>query len=249
MQADQALQRRLLDLQAADTALAQLAHRRRTLPELAALADRTAKGSALADEILDAQTRASDVADEQRRLENEVDAVRARATRDEQRLQGGGLPGKELEGLQHELVTLARRQSNLEDQLLEVMEEREQVDATVGELVTRRAALDDEIAELSSARDAAFTEVDDSIAQRSKERAAIADEISAGSADLLALYERAREHGGGVGAAVLRQRRCEGCHIELAGSELAAVRAAAPDEVVRCDNCRRILVRTEDSGL
>jgi hypothetical protein len=48
---------------------------------------------------------------------------------------------------------------------------------------------------------------------------------------------------------VLRQRRCEGCHIELSGSELAAVRAAAPDEVVRCDNCRRILVRTEDSGL
>lgn len=247
--ADQAIQRRLLDLQAADTALAQLAHRRRTLPELAALADRAAKGSALADEILTAQTRASDAADEQRRLENEVDTVRARATRDEQRMQSGGLPGKELEGLQHELVTLARRQSNLEDQLLEVMEEREQVDATVGELLTRRTALDEEIAELTSARDAAFTEVDASITQRSKERAAIADEINAGAADLLTLYERAREHGGGIGAARIRQRRCEGCHIELAGSELAAVRSAAPDEVVRCDNCRRILVRTEDSGL
>ncbi|MGH8861615.1 MAG: C4-type zinc ribbon domain-containing protein, partial [Jatrophihabitantaceae bacterium] len=62
-------------------------------------------------------------------------------------------------------------------------------------------------------------------------------------------YELAREHGGGVGAAMLHQRRCEGCRIELSGSELSAVRSAAPDEVVRCDNCRRILVRTDESGL
>jgi len=27
------------------------------------------------------------------------------------------------------------------------------------------------------------------------------------------------------------------------------VRSAAPDEVVRCDECRRILVRTAESGL
>jgi predicted nucleic acid-binding Zn-ribbon protein len=246
VQADHATQLRLLDLQAADTALAQLAHRRRTLPELAALSERTAQGSTLADELLDAQTRASDVADEQRRLENEVDTVRARASRDEQRMQSGGLPGKELEGLQHELVTLARRQSSLEDQLLEVMEEREAVDAKVAELADRRAALDADVAELTSARDAAFAELDSSAAERGKERAAIAGEIPG---DLLALYERARDHGGGVGAAMLRQRRCEGCHIELSGSELSAVRAAAADEIVRCENCRRILVRTDESGL
>jgi uncharacterized protein len=246
VQADHATQLRLLDLQAADTALAQLAHRRRNLPELAILAERTKTGSALADEILDAQTRASDVADEQRRLEDEVDTVRARATRDEQRMQSGGLPGKELEGLQHELVTLARRQSSLEDQLLEVMEEREQVDATVSELVARRTELDEEIARLTGARDVAFTEVDASAAERSTQRAAITAQLPA---ELLGLYERAREHGGGVGAAMLRQRRCEGCRIELAGSELSVVRAAAPDEVVRCENCRRILVRTDESGL
>ena len=246
VQADHAIQLRLLDLQAADTALAQLAHRRHTLPELAALAERTTQGSTLADELLDAQTRASDVADEQRRLENEVDTVRSRATRDEQRMQSGGLPGKELEGLQHELVTLARRQSSLEDQLLEVMEEREVVDANVAELAARRAALDADVSELTTARDAAFAELDSSGAERATEREAIAAEIPR---DLLALYERAREHGGGVGAAVLRQRRCEGCHIELSGSELSAVRAAAADEVVRCENCRRILVRTDESGL
>jgi uncharacterized protein len=246
MKADHEAQLRLLDLQAADTALAQLAHRRRTLPELAALAEREQLATALAGDLVDAETRASDAADEQRRLENEVDAVRARAERDEQRLRSGGIPARELEGLQHEVATLARRQSSLEDDVLEVMEQREQADEALAELTARRTVLDGERAELIAARDQALAEIDQASEARARDRAAIAAEIPA---DLLALYERAREHGGGVGAAMLRQRRCEGCRIELSGSELSAVRAAAPDEVVRCDNCRRVLVRTAESGL
>jgi predicted nucleic acid-binding Zn-ribbon protein len=239
-------QLRLLDLQAADTAIAQLVHRRKTLPELAAIAQRDERSEALHNDAVDAQTRLDDIAAEQRRLENEVETVRSRATRDEQRLQAGGLPPKELEGLQHELTTLARRQSTLEDELLEVMEQREESDATVAELTGQRASLDAERSDLIAARDRALAEIDEAQARRTAERAAVAADLPA---DLLALYERAREHGGGVGAAMLRQRRCEGCHIELSGSELAAVRAAAPDAVVRCDNCRRILVRTAESGL
>lgn len=246
MNADHSAQLRLLDLQAADTALAQLAHRRATLPELAALAATEERAAALRNEAVDADTRSADVADEQRRLENEVEAVRARAARDEQRLQSGGLPAKELESLQHEIATLARRQSTLEDDLLDVMEQREQSDAAVAELHRQQAELDAERTRLETARDAAFAEIDAAAAQRTAERAAIAGELPG---DLIALYEKAREHGGGVGAAVLRQRRCEGCRIELSGSELSSVRVAEPDAVVRCDNCRRILVRTAESGL
>jgi hypothetical protein len=244
--AENAIQLRLLDLQAADTALAQLAHRRATLPELAALAEREKRTESLHNEIVEAQTRAEDIAAEQRRLENDVDAVRAREARDEQRLQAGGLPAKELESLQHELTTLARRQGTLEDELLEVMEQREDADSVLAGVVKQRDELDAERGDLTAARDVAFAEIDAAIQQRTVERAAIATEIPA---DLLALYERARGHSGGVGAAMLRHRRCEGCHIELSGSELASVRAAVPDEVVRCDNCRRILVRTAESGL
>jgi len=246
VKAAHAAQLRLLDLQAEDTALAQLAHRRRTLPQLAALAERDIRSRDLGNELLDAETSAQDVADEQKRLEAEIDAVRGRASRDEQRMQSGGLPAKELEGLQHEVATLARRQGNLEDDLLEVMEQQESVDASVAELRGRRDALEQEIAELGAERDAAFTEIDAMIAARTQQRAAIVGDIPA---DLLALYERAREQGGGSGAAVLRQRRCEGCRIELSGSELSRVRTADADEVVRCDNCRRILVRTAESGL
>lgn len=246
MNADHAAQLRLLDLQSADTALAQLAHRRRTLPELAALAERAERATALAGDIIDAETRASDAAEHQQRLENEVDTVRARAARDEQRMQSGGLPAKEIESLQHEVATLARRQSTLEDDLLEVMEQREGADAALAELTTQRAVLDGEVGELTANRDAIFADIDHAASVTNSDRARIAAEIPP---DLLALYERAREHGGGVGAAMLRQRRCEGCRIELSGSELTAVRNAAPDEVVRCDNCRRILVRTDESGL
>lgn len=246
MNADHASQLRLLDLQAVDTALAQHAHRRRTLPELAALDARGKQAAALADEIVDAETRAGDSAAEQRRLENEVDTVRSRSVRDEQRLQAGGLPGKELEGLQHELVTLARRQSSLEDDLLDVMEQAEQTVAAVADLHKRRDALTAEVAELAEKRDAALAEIDAAVTEKTAQRAATAAGLPA---ELLALYERAREHGGGVGAAMLRQRRCEGCRIELSGTELAAARAAAPDDVLRCENCRRILVRTDESGL
>jgi uncharacterized protein len=241
-----AAQLRLLDVQGADTALAQLAHRRRTLPQLADLAARDARAEELHNDAVDAETRLGDIATEQRRLENEVDAVRARANRDEQRLQAGGLPAKELEGLQHELTTLARRQATLEDELLEVMEQREEADSALAALNSEQATLNAERAELTAARDAAFAEIDQAVVQRTAERDSIAAELPA---DLVKLYERAREHGGGVGAAMLRHRRCEGCHIELSGSELAAVRAADSDTVVRCDNCRRILVRTAESGL
>jgi len=241
-----AAQLRLLDLQEADTFVAQQTHRRTTMPELRAIEERAERATALHDDVVDVETRLADIAGEQRRLENEVEAVRARAARDEQRLQAGGLPAKELEGLAHELTTLARRQSTLEDELLEVMEQREQADGELAALRAQRTVLEREQAELGAVRDAAFAEIDSVSAERRAQRDTIAAELPE---DLLAIYERARAHGGGVGAATLRQRRCEGCRIELSASELGSVRKAEPDVVVRCDNCGRILVRTAESGL
>jgi hypothetical protein len=243
--ADPATQLRLLDLQAADTALSQLAHRRRTLPELAAIAEREKEAVTAQLELVEAQTRVADIALEQRRLEADVDTVRNRATRDDARLQAGGLPAKELESLQHEIVTLGRRQGTLEDELLEVMERAEEAEAQLAEATKRHEAMAGEQHDLAATRDAAFAEIDAATAQRRPERESIAAQLPA---DLLGLYERARTHGG-TGAALLRARRCEACHMELSGTELSAARTAAPDEVVRCDNCRAILVRTAESGL
>ncbi len=245
MNADPAVQQRLLELQAVDTALSQLAHRRRTLPELAAIAARSKDAEDLHNQLVDVQTEVADIELEQRRMENDVDAVRARASRDEARLQTGGLPSRELESLQHELVSLARRQASLEDELLDVMERSEQAQAALADVRRRHDSVLAEQRELEAARDAAFADVDQTVATRTPRREAISSGMPA---DLLALYEKARAHGG-TGAAMVRQRRCEGCHMELSGSELSAARSAAPDAVLRCDNCRAILVRTAESGL
>lgn len=246
MKADLKAQQRLLALQAVDTALAQLAHRRDNLPELAELAQADERLSTLRDDVVRAETEVSDLDREQKRVDQDVEQVRARADRDRARLESGAASVKELEGLQHEVESLARRQTTLEDQELEVMERREEAEAA---LARARAELDNNTsrrAEVEARRDKAFEEIDAARQAREEERKGIVGDIPP---DLLALYDKVRAGQGGVGAAALRQRRCEGCRIELAGAELSAVRQAAADEVLRCENCRRILVRTPESGL
>jgi predicted nucleic acid-binding Zn-ribbon protein len=244
--ADPFVQLRLLDLQAADTALSQLAHRRRTLPELATIDSCERRAATVRTQIVDAETGLADLVAEQRRLETDIDTVRTRADRDQQRMASGGMPAKELSGLQHEVSSLARRQGVLEDELLERMEAREAADRQLEQLRGELAEIDRERQGAEVARDQVFAELAAAESRRTAERT----ELAAGlPADLLALYDKVRESSGGVGAAMLRQRRCEGCRLELAGSELAAVRAAKAEDVLRCDNCRRILVRTHESGL
>jgi predicted nucleic acid-binding Zn-ribbon protein len=127
-----------------------------------------------------------------------------------------------------------------------MMEQRESLDSKLQSVATRRADLDAEREKLEGARDAAWAEIDEQERRHATDRQAIAAELPA---DLVQLYDRIRLASGGVGAALLRNRRCEGCRIELAGNELATARHSAPDVVIRCDNCRRILVRTAESGL
>jgi uncharacterized protein len=158
----------------------------------------------------------------------------------------GAVPAKELESLQHEVETLTRRQSDLEDTELEVMERREDAEARAGEVRAEVEQVTSARSEAEQARDKAFAEIDAEAAADTEARAVLADGLPA---DLMALYEKVRAASGGVGAAMLRQRRCEGCRLELMGAELRAAQAAPPDEVLRCENCRRILVRTTESGL
>ena len=246
MKAEPAVQLRLLELQGLDAALARLEHRRRALPELAAIAAADTRLASLRDEVVRAETEVGDLDREQRRLDGDVEQVRQRSARDQQRMQAGGIPAKELESLQHEVESLARRQSDLEDAELEVMERREEAESRAAAL---RSEVDTVTAEREAAvraRDAAWAEIDAEAAQHTGARGTLAGSLPD---ELVTLYEKVRAAAGGVGAAALRHRRCEGCRLELAGSELRAARAAAPDEVLRCDNCRRILIRTPESGL
>lgn len=238
---------RLLDVQALDVRLQQLAHKRRSLPEHAEIEALTKDLTQLRDLLVAAQTEESDCGREQTKAEQDVDQVRQRAARDQQRLDSGAVSSpKDLENLQREIVSLAKRQGDLEEIVLEVMERRESVQERLAELTERVSAVQAKTDDATTRRDAAQAELDAEAGSVTKER-----ELVAGSVpdDLLKLYDRLREKQGGIGAARLHQRRCEGCRLELDVTEVNEIRAAAPDKVVRCENCSRILVRTAESGL
>ncbi|GGX72153.1 hypothetical protein GCM10010324_16760 [Streptomyces hiroshimensis] len=156
------------------------------------------------------------------------------------------MSAKDLENLQREVASLAKRQGDLEDVVLEVMERRESAQERVTELTGRVESVQAKVGDAVARRDAAVAEIDAEAASVTKEREIVAASVPA---DLLKLYDRLREKQGGIGAARLNQRRCEGCRLELDITELNEVRAAAADQVVRCENCSRILVRTSESGL
>ncbi|MVO84057.1 hypothetical protein GPA10_04565 [Streptomyces sp. p1417] len=247
MNAAPADQIRLLDLQDLDLRLAQLAHKRKSLPEHAEIESLTKDLTQLRDLLVAAQTEESDCAREQTKAEQDVDQVRQRAARDQKRLDSGAITSpKDLENLQKEIASLARRQGDLEDVVLEVMERRESAQERVNELTERVGSVQSKIDDATGRRDAATADLDREAGTVTKEREVVAGSIPA---DLLKLYDKLRQQQGGVGAAKLYQRRCEGCRLELNITEVNEVKAASPDTVVRCENCRRILVRTSESGL
>ncbi|MGQ0842523.1 MAG: zinc ribbon domain-containing protein [Sporichthyaceae bacterium] len=238
---------RLLDLAELDARLDRLAHRRNTLPEIAELAELSQRQTRVADLLVAAVTEESDIGREQAKAEADVDAVRTRAARDQQRLDSGAVGSpKELESLQHEIASLAKRQGDLEDAVLEIMERRESAQTRAAELTEERDQIAADAARIGAARDAALAEIAAEVETISGERTMLAGGLPA---DFVALYEKIRGSIGGIGAAALRRGRCEGCRMELASTELAALKAAADDLVVRCEECRRILVRVSDSGL
>ena len=248
MQADSVAQQRLLDVQALDSTLSRLEHRRTTLPELAALRENTTALAELQDAAGRVETELADLGREQRRLEADVETVRARQERDNTRLTSGAITNaRELESLQHELDTLSRRQSDLEDQVLDLMERREDMEHRLAGLQKSRSDVEAELVRLTKARDEAVHGIEQERADASAQRAERAEGVPA---DLLKLYDTIRAGtGAGVGAAALRARRCQGCHMDVSGTELSHARTAPPEEVLRCEECRRILVRVADSGL
>jgi predicted nucleic acid-binding Zn-ribbon protein len=179
-------------------------------------------------------------------MESDVETVRAREEKDQKLLDSGSVSPKEMTNLQHELESLKRRQSDLEDQELELMERLEVAETA---LAAARSGLDQARADLERAtqlRDDALADIADGTKKHEAARAEVAGGISA---PLLTLYDRIRTQTGSTGAAMLKARQCQGCRLELYGNELSAVRNADPHEVVRCENCGRILVRTAESGL
>jgi predicted nucleic acid-binding Zn-ribbon protein len=243
MKAAVAQQRSLLEVAELDAELSRIAHRAGHLPERQDI-ERMQTDQVAADDRLRALRIALEDLDAQiSRFELEIDAVRQREDRDRSLLRSVA-DAKQLSDLQHELDTLQRRQSSLEDSLLEVMEHREQLQS---QQTAEAAAIETLQADLAAAQQALDGALDD-IDQNRRVHATRRDELTAAlDPELIALYERQRA-GGGPGAGPLLGRRCGACRIEIDRGELSRIASAAEDDVLRCPECGAILLRVNGGG-
>jgi predicted nucleic acid-binding Zn-ribbon protein len=239
MKASPSDQRQILDIQRHDLALTALAHKLATLPEIAALSAATVKSNNTRDLRIAAETELSDVTRELKRAEGDVEQVVIRLQKDEARLNSGTGTPKELESLQHEVVSLNARRAELEEVELEVMLRVDGIKSRIEELKAIEETLATEIAELTDRKDVVSLSLESESAQLKTERAVTVTSVDKAIYDL---YEKIRS-GGGAGAAALLGGQCLGCNLTINAIDLKRMLDSAEDEVIRCEECRCILVR------
>ncbi|MGX7825083.1 zinc ribbon domain-containing protein [Actinokineospora sp. 24-640] len=245
MKADSAVQRGLLDLAEIDAELSRIDHRRRNAPELAEIAEAEKAVMARRDARVAVQTQLDDLDREVAKQEKEIDAVRAREDRDRKLLDGGTTAARQVADLEHELASLTKRKTALEDDLLELMERREAVEGDSQHTAVEHEKADAALAELRHRHQENLADLDTQETRRAADRAKVAANVPG---PLLALYERKRA-AKTIGAALLRARRCGACRLELDRRVISSIKDAPSDEVIECEECGVILVRTPESGL
>lgn len=247
LKADPFAQLKLLDVQELDSRIDQLRHQLASLPEHEQISALQAARGTLADQERDARILVDDLTREQKKADADVEQVKARRERDRTRMDQGLVTNpKDLERMTHELTTLERRISDLEDAEIEVMERLEEAEGALAATTAQLTSTDEQLAAATVARDERSTELNESLSSVQAERATAVQGLPA---DLMGLYDRLRASKQGIAAAALRARQCGGCRLTLNPSDLAVIAKAPVDEVVRCEECSRILVRTAESGL
>jgi predicted nucleic acid-binding Zn-ribbon protein len=233
-------QRAILDIQNFDFTHATLTNKAANLPEIALIHSLTIKANNARDLRIAAETEHSDVKRELLRAEGDVEQIVTRITRDETRLSSGTGAPKELEQLQHELVSLGARRSELEEIELEIMMRIDVIKERISEHSAQERTLAAEITELEIKKANALAVISADLEAVTSERASV---IASTSPELVALYEKIRQSSNGTGAAALIGNQCKGCHLTINTIELQRIAGLPEDEVVRCEECRCILVR------
>jgi predicted nucleic acid-binding Zn-ribbon protein len=230
----------LIELQLIDSQVTQAKVKLASLPELEQIAAIHTRLQSTAVELTVVETELADVTIDLRRSEVDVEQVTDRMAKDENRLSSGQGAPKELEQLQHELVTLAKRRAELEDGELEIMLKYDGVKARVDELLNDQVGLKKLELELNVRLENAKTEINKTLAELQSARVGLLPNIDQ---PLVDLYEKVRASADGVGAALMVGNKCDGCHLAINAVELERIKGLAADEVIRCEECRRILVR------
>ena len=240
MQASVAQQSLILELQSLDNEIMQANTKLKSLPEIEQLLHIDKRITTATDELAVVKAEADQIALELRRGEVDVETVTDRIKKDEARLASGNATPKELEQLQHEVGTLKKRQESLEEIELEIMIRSDAIVARSNTLTTDLASLQTLKDEISGRLKTATDEMNKVIADKNTARNLSANQIEK---PLLELYEKIRANGGGVGAATLVGNKCNGCNLSINAVEMERIKSLGKDELLRCEECRRILVR------
>ncbi|KXZ60131.1 putative zinc ribbon domain protein [Microbacterium laevaniformans] len=238
--ADQQL---LLELASLDGVISAAERARRSPEQARRVQELLARRQSMSAELTTLLGQRDDITAELARVESDVAVVDARAARDTERL-ASSANAKEAQSLEHELASLAKRKSDLEDAEIELMERLETAQSAVAVQEEAISAVNEEGARLSAAAKEAVTAATARAEAASRDRAVVAARVPA---DLLAMYDRLAARG--VGAGLLHRKTCEACRMVLSGTDLQTIRQASSDDVVTCPECGAILVRTDESGL
>jgi predicted nucleic acid-binding Zn-ribbon protein len=229
---------RLLELQELDSAVDRLEARRTQLEagaEVAEVRRRTEEAEGALGEL---RLALDEIRRTQARMEHDIDAMNQKAAAEEKRMYDGSIVNaKELEALQHEIASVRERRSRTEDELLESMERREELETRAGALEADVATLRGRLEEVGGESVHEHEQVSKELSARRAERDALVPEFDP---ELLELYEDLRRQKKGVGAAALVDGVCQACHEQLSALELARLKKT--DGIRRCEHCRRIVV-------
>jgi len=240
VKASVAHQNLLIELQKLDTTILSCGVRVSNLPELEQIVAIHKRLEDAAIERKVVETELADVSIDLRRSEVDVEAVTDRMKKDEARLSAGTASPKELEQTQHEIATLTKRRTELEDSELEIMLRFDSVKKRLDELANDEVGLAQLELELNVRLENSKSEIGSELDRAMSGRAALVPQIEP---PLYELYEKVRASAHGVGAALLIGNKCDGCHLVINAIEIERIKSLAVDEVLRCEECRRILVR------
>ncbi len=237
-------QKRLLAVQDADIRAQQARHRRDHHPLISQIDELMGRALDLDDERIARGTEVSDIQREVTKAEDDVQAVRSRAERDNKRLESGQGSAKDLQALQSELEVLTRRQDALEEVEMEIMQRLEDAQKAQADATSQYDAIMKQVEELRALQRAAFSEIEAELVTIEAERDKAAEGLDE---TMMALYEKISAQYGGIGAAAFIRGACQGCNMNLNAGDVARINAAESNAIVRCEECGRILVRGTDA--
>lgn len=229
---------RILDLQAIDTALDRLTARRAELEAGEEVATARAAMEDAEGRLGEIRLALDSVVREQTRLEHEIETMNEKAAAEERRMYDGSVANaKELEAMQHEVANIKQRRSRAEDEVLEHMERREELEGRAAAAELEARALREGLESLGGESVLELERIEVELRERSAERERLVPGLDE---ELLELYEDLRRQKRGVGAAALVDGVCQACHEQLSAMELDRLKRA--DGIKRCEHCRRIVV-------